>query len=80
MGGISALLECIVYHKDDEVRKLMCQVFTAIVADSKEIQKYARRLGAVNLVMQAAREQEPRMFDVVLSAFASFIKGNNIEG
>ena len=49
MGGLQALLEIMVAHEDDEVRKNAGQVFNAVTGNNLKVQTFAAKTGAINL-------------------------------
>ena len=49
MGGIQALLELMIAHENDEVRKLSGQVFNSVTGNNLNVQIFAAKTGAVNL-------------------------------
>lgn len=48
-GGMAEVLSLIVSHTDNKIRKLACSIFAAAVQNNGEVQKFAARLGALNL-------------------------------
>ena len=80
MGGIQALLELIVAHKEDSVRKSACQLFSSVTANNDKVQNFATKSGAVNLAGQLDREKTPVMREAVLGALSAFVRSENFEG
>ena len=49
LGGLQALLEIMVAHGDDGVRKNAAQVFNAVTGNNLKVQSFAVKTGAINL-------------------------------
>jgi hypothetical protein len=56
MGGMHELMAIIFSHPSDKVRKLACSIFSSINQNNKEVQDFANKAGAMNLVIQFERE------------------------
>jgi len=52
MGGMIEVLCIIFSHPDDEVRRAACRIFSSVVANNPEVQEFASKAGAMNLVEQ----------------------------
>ena len=48
--------------------------------NNKEVQDFARKLGALNLMYQYIRESEVGNKEAVASALSQYLKGENFEG
>ena len=51
MDGMAALLQLIIGHKDDQVRKAACVLFNSVICDNARVKDFAYKLGAVNLAV-----------------------------
>lgn len=50
MGGMTELLSLIFSHENAQVRKASCTVLTAIMSNNRQVQEFASKSGALNLV------------------------------
>ena len=80
MGGMGIVLDMIVTHDDEEVRKKAVSVFTTMTGNNEKVQKFANAYRANNLVIQLEREENPLMRDQVLGCLLAFLKANNFPG
>ena len=80
MGGMTALLQIMVGHDSDDVRKQACQTFSSVTGNNQKVQNFALKAGAINLAAQLEREQKPAMREAILSSLSAFIKSANFEG
>ena len=80
MGGLQALLEIMVAHEDDGVRKNAGQVFNAVTGNNLKVQTFAAKTGAINLAAQLDREQTPAMREVMIGSLSAFMKAENFPG
>jgi hypothetical protein len=55
-GGMHELMALIFSHPSEQVRRLACSIFSAITQNNPEVQEFANKSGAINLVVQLERE------------------------
>ena len=79
-GGMSELLSLIFSHESAQVRKQTCMLLTSIMANNKQVQEFASKSGAINLVNQFNAEQTLPLKDAMFGSLASWIKADNFEG
>ena len=80
MGGMGLLLEMIVTHKDENLRKKAAMVFNTMTGNNDKVQKFANAYRANNLVIQLDREDKPEMFELILGCLLACLKANNFPG
>lgn len=80
MGGMSAILELMVLHESQDVRKVSARTFNTMASNNIDVQTFAMRAGAVNLAAQVEREATPAMRELLWGTITQFIKGENFEG
>ena len=51
IDGMAALLQLIIGHKDDQVRKAACALFNSTTCGNAKVKDFAYKLGAVNLAV-----------------------------
>lgn len=56
MGGMHELMALVFSHPADNVRKLACSIFASINQNNMEVQDFANKAGAMNLVIQFEQE------------------------
>ena len=49
MGGMTSLLELVVLHENDQIRKSVGGAINQATANNKEVQNFASKSGAINL-------------------------------
>ena len=49
-GGFETLLKFMITHPDAEARKLSCQIFSCIVQNQHDVQKFAMKLNSLTLL------------------------------
>ena len=52
MGGMVELFSLIFSHPDALVRKQSCHLLTSIMTNNRQVQEFASKSGAINLVSQ----------------------------
>ena len=55
-GGMHELISLIFSHPSESIRKLACSIFMSITQNNAEVQEFATKSGAMNLVIQFERE------------------------
>ena len=75
-----ALLELMLTHSNDGIRKASCQIFSSIVTNNPKVQAFALKAGTINLTAQLDREKTPEMFDAILGSLSSFLRNENFTG
>ncbi len=80
MGGMTELLSLIFSHESSTVRKQSCQLLTSIMSNNRQVQEFASKSGAINLVSQFSKESTIPLKDAVFGSLASWIKADNFEG
>jgi len=76
-GGFTELMAIIFGHPHHMVRVAACAVCSTICMNNQEVQDFASKSGAFNLIEQFKAETENKGREAVLAALASFVKGNN---
>ena len=61
-------------------RRAACGIFAFAVQNNKEVQAFARKLGALNFMQQYVRENETSNREAVVGALSQYLKGENFEG
>jgi hypothetical protein len=79
-GGMHELMSLIFSHPSEAVRKLSCSIFASITQNNSEVQEFATKCGAMNLVVQLERESAIASKEAVLSCLRTFIGGSNFNG
>ena len=80
MGGMTELLSIIFSHESDQVRQTACSLLTSIMSNNRQVQEFASKSGAINLVSQFERETSPASKSSVFSCLTSWLKADNFEG
>lgn len=76
-GGLESVITYILKHPDAECRAISCHLFSGVVQNNPEIQQFALRLGALNLMQQFVVEKEMRNKEAVIGALSSFLRAEN---
>ena len=79
-GGMTELLSLILSHESARVRKATCHLLTSITSNNRQVQEFASKSGAINLVAQFAKEETLAVKDAVFGSLAAWIKADNFEG
>ena len=79
-GGMHELMALIFSHPNESVRKLACSIFASVTQNNGEVQEFATKSGAMNLVVQFEREQAIANKEAVLSCLRTFVGGTNFNG
>ena len=79
-GGMTELLSLILSHESARVRKATCHLLTSITSNNRQVQEFASKSGAINLVSQFAKEETLAVKDAVFGSLAAWIKADNFEG
>ena len=77
---MTELLSLIFSHESPVVRKTSCHLLTSIMTNNRQVQEFASKSGALNLVGQFEREQSLQLKDAVFGSLAAWIKADNFEG
>ena len=56
MGGMRSLIDVIIMHESNKVRKAACRVFNLVTSNNQAVQNFAMQAGAVNFAGQFDRE------------------------
>jgi hypothetical protein len=56
MGGMTELLGLIFSHESAQVRKASCHLLTSIMSNNRQVQEFASKSGAINLVTKFSQE------------------------
>jgi hypothetical protein len=80
MGGMGLLLELMVTHENDDLRKKAAMVFNTMTSNNDKVQKFANAYRANNLVIQLEREEKPEMRELILGSLLACLKANNFPG
>lgn len=77
---MTELLSLIFSHESPGVRKASCHLLTSIMTNNRQVQEFASKSGALNLVGQFNREESLMLKDAVFGSLAAWIKADNFEG
>lgn len=80
MGGMTELLSLIFSHENDRVRQTACSLLTSIMSNNRQVQEFASKSGAINLVGQFERETTAACKSSVFSCLTAWLKADNFEG
>jgi len=80
MGGMVELLSMAFGYPDGSVRRNALQIITSACANNLQVQEYAMRSGAMNLVESFCNEQDLKTKEAIFSALSSVIKADNFTG
>lgn len=80
MGGMTELLSLIYSHESAQVRKATCHLLTSIMSNNRQVQEFASKSGAINLVSRFNQEDTVQLKDAIFGSLASWIKADNFEG
>lgn len=80
MGGMTELLSLIFSHESAQVRKQTCHLLTSIMSNNRQVQEFASKSGAINLVSQFQKESTLPMKDAIFGSLAAWLKADNFEG
>lgn len=80
MGGMTELLSIIFSHESDQVRQRACSLLTSIMSNNRQVQEFASKSGAINLVSQFERETSVASKSSVFSCLTAWLKADNFEG
>lgn len=59
-GGMTEVLAMVLGYPEMKVREQACRVFTAVNCNNSEVQGFASRAGALNLIQQYDLETDPK--------------------
>ena len=79
-GGMTELLSLIYSHESAVVHKTSCHLLTSIMTNNRQVQEFASKSGALNLVGQFEREQSLQTKDAIFGSLSAWIKADNFEG
>jgi len=80
MGGMAVLLSLIFSHESQQVRKTSCHLLTSIMTNNRQVQEFASKSGAINLVSQFMREDSLPLKDALFGSLSAWLKADNFEG
>jgi Zn-dependent M16 (insulinase) family peptidase len=80
MGGMTELLSLIYSHESGVVRKQSCHLLTSIMSNNRQVQEFASKSGAINLVTQFQKESTLPLKDAIFGSMAAWLKADNFEG
>ena len=85
LGGLECLLNLIsggngAAAADLAVRRLSCQLLTSVMSNNREVQEYAVKSGALNLIALFKKEPKIELKDAMFGCFSALIKADNFEG
>lgn len=67
-------------HHDKAVRKMACNTFTQVVQNNLELQQWAHKLGALNLMQTFVKETDMKSKEAVFGSLSSFLRSENFPG
>lgn len=76
---MTELLRLIFTHSNEQVRRLSCSVLTATMLNNRQVQEFASKSGAINLVDQFEREETLPAKISVFNCLATWLKADNFE-
>jgi hypothetical protein len=76
-GGLNSVVQFILKHPDPETRVISCQLFSSVVQNNPEVQQFALRFGALNLMNKFVEENNLKNKEAVLGALSSFLRAEN---
>merc|ERR1712070_667964 len=80
-GGFESLLKFMVAHPDDEARKLSCQIYSQIVQNHAEIQKFAMKLNSLTLLQkQYLAEEKNSNKEAIIGSISNLLRAENYAG
>ena len=78
------VLELMVAHSDDEIRKVACDFFKRATYDNKYVQQFLFYSAAINLTIQYEREASDQMKSCIQECVNCFLRysqnANNFQG
>jgi len=80
MGGLQSVMEYMQKHPDKSVRKVACNTFTQVVQNNLELQDWAQKLGALNLMGTFVKENDMKNKEAVFGSLSSFLRSENFVG
>jgi len=80
MGGMTELLSLILSHSSEDVRRTACSLLTSVLTNNRQVQEFASKSGAINLVGQFSQETNPAMKNSVFSCLTAWLRADNFEG
>lgn len=79
-GGLKLTMDIAFESPLPSARRAACGIFAFAVQNNKEVQAFARKLGALNFMQQYVRENENSNKEAVAGALSQYLKGENFEG
>lgn len=79
-GGMTELLSIALGHPSDELRVKACSIISSVSADNKQVQEFAVRSGALNLVYRVNAEENIRNKEAAFGALSSLLRAEGFEG
>lgn len=80
MGGMIEILALAFGYPDELVRRNALQIITTASANNLQVQEYAMRSGAMNLVESFCNEKNLKNLEAIFSALSAVIKSDNFTG
>jgi len=77
MGGMFEMLALSFSYPDAEVRRNALQIITTASSNNLQVQEYANRSGALNLVESFCNEKNIKNKEAIFSALSAIIKADN---
>lgn len=77
MGGMFEVLAIAFSYPDEEVRRNALTIVSTACQNHLQVQEYANRLGAINLVEQFCNEKNIKNKEAIFSALSAVIKQDN---
>jgi len=79
-GGMHELLSLALAHPSQGVRRSVCFLISSVCSNNKQVQEFASKGGALNLLQRFGKEKNMRNKEAVFGALSSFIKSENFHG
>jgi len=80
MGGLESVMCYMQKHPEKAVRKMACNTFTQVVQNNMEVQTWANKLGALNLMQVFVKEDDMKNKEAVFGSLSSYLRGENFAG
>lgn len=77
---MNELLSLALGHPSENVRRTCCFLVSSVCSNNKQVQEFASKSGALNLVEKFSVETNLRNKEAIFGALSSFIRAENFEG
>jgi len=80
MGGLQSVMDYMQKHPDKDVRKMACNTFSQVIQNNIELQDWAQKLGALNLMQTFVKEEDMKNKEATFGSLSSFLRTQNFTG